>query len=93
MNTQKTKQFVEEHGIVAIKADKTDTDHPEEISELLTELGNFGQVLPFYVVYPADGGKPIVFDGVVTQSKLMDKLEQAVPSEPSDSTARTAMKP
>ena len=96
MNTDETKAFVEKHGVIAIKADKTDkfSRESEEINELLVELGNQGQVIPFLAIYPAGGGKPILIDGVLSQSEVLDALEEAVPSRADAQVAeRTAMKP
>ena len=96
MNTSATKEFVEQHGVIAVKADKTDkfSQESEEINQLLVELGNYGQVIPFVAVYPAGGGDPILLEGNLSQSEVLEALERAVPAPAqAGATERTAMKP
>ncbi len=78
LNTEKVEEFVTKNGIVTIKADKTH-DRPD-IDKLLVELGNVGEAIPFYAVYPGNGGAPITFDGLITQQTVLDALQQAGPS-------------
>ncbi len=51
MNTEKTKQFVEANGIVALKADKAKSE--KEINDILRKLGNTSGAIPFYAIFPA----------------------------------------
>ena len=96
MNTEKTKEFIESNGIVAVKADKTDkfSEETKEINKLLVERGNQGKVIPFMAIYPAGGGQPILLDGLVSQQQVLEALKEAVPSSTTvDAAERTAMKP
>lgn len=74
--TEATKEFMRSNRIVGLKADKT-FESPE-IEQLLAQLGNSSGGIPFYAVYPADGGPPIVLDGLLPQDRLMTALQQAV---------------
>jgi thiol:disulfide interchange protein len=75
LNRAEVARWVRDHGVVAIKADKT--HNPPEIDQLLMELGNAGRVIPFYAIYPGRGGDPITFGGLITQQQVLDALEQA----------------
>ena len=77
MNTKKTKQFVTDNRVITLRADKTHADQSGEANDLLVELGNFGKTIPFVAIYPPDGTKPIVLDGLISQSQLLDALNQA----------------
>ena len=76
------------HGMIGLTADFS--DESEEIEQLMQDLGRQGNALPFYAIFPGQGGSPITFDGVLTQGRLLDKLKQAGPSQISEA-ARTAM--
>ncbi len=96
MKSAGTTQFVEQNNIVILKADKSDKHSPEtaEINKVLVELGNHSKGIPFYAIYPAGGGKPIVLDGIITESKVISALEEALRAEEvEDAAARTAMRP
>ncbi len=81
MNTADTKKFVEENGIVTIKADKSKSE--KEIDELLYKLGNTSGAIPFYAIFPSGRpNEPIVMDGIITQQKVIDALKRAGPSSP-----------
>ncbi|MHB8951817.1 MAG: hypothetical protein ACYC4U_02435 [Pirellulaceae bacterium] len=75
MNTEKVAQWVQQHGVIAIKADKTQSR--PDIDQLLVELGNAGRGIPFYAIFPGRGGEPITFDGLITQQQVLDALAQA----------------
>lgn len=75
MNTRDVASWVKQNGVVTMKADFTNKD--PVIAEALTELGNVGLGLPFYAIYPADGGPPIVFDGLVSKRRILDELAKA----------------
>lgn len=81
MNTLTTKRYVLENDIVTLKADKSNRSKSAWINDLLVELGNYGATIPFYAVYPADGGDPITFGGLITQSQVLEELEKAGPSK------------
>lgn len=82
MNTAATRKWVEENQVVPIKADKT-SDAPD-VDSLLIELGNRGRTLPYVAIYPADGSRPIILDGPISQGSILDALKQAGPSKKSD---------
>jgi len=86
LNTRKTSALITKNRVVTIKADKTHA--APDVDKLLKELGNAAKALPFYAIYPAGGGKPILFDGLLSQKQVLDALKQAGPSsEPAKSTA------
>ncbi len=93
LNTFKTRALVVKHNVVPLKADKTHKN--PDIKKLLEELGNPTGNIPFYAIYPGDGGAPIVFGGqkgLITQSEVLENLKEAGPSvRKSDATA-TALK-
>ena len=79
MNTEKTKQFVEQNGIVTIKADKSLAE--KEVDELLRKLGNTRGAIPFYAIFPAGRpNEPILLDGLLTQKRILEALQQGGPS-------------
>lgn len=75
LNTLEVAKWVKLNRVVTLKADYSGQD--PEIAKALTELGNIGLGIPFYAVYPSNGGDPITFDGVITQQKVLDTLAQA----------------
>jgi thiol:disulfide interchange protein len=78
LNTEETKKFIDQHGIVALRADKT---HPApEVDRLLEQLGNKSGSIPFYAIFPAvSPNKPILLDGVFTSPKrFLEAFEKAV---------------
>jgi hypothetical protein len=89
LNRAETKKFVEEHGIVTLKADKT--DEAPEVDELLLLLGNDGKSIPFYAIFPAGRpNEPILLDGVFTSPQpILDALMKAGPSQPTTQLAET----
>jgi hypothetical protein len=72
-------ELVQKNGVVPLKADKTG-DAPE-VDALLVELGNISKGIPFYAIFPGNGAPPILFDGLLTQNQVIEKLEQAGPSK------------
>lgn len=85
MNTRETKKLVQANGIIVMKADKTQPS--PEIDKLLVELGNEAKAIPFYAIFPAGGGDPIVLDGLITPGQLHDALRRAGPSRGARATA------
>ena len=75
MNRFRVKNRVKQLGVVTLKADKTQKN--PEIDKLMVELGNKGRVIPFYAIYPKNGGEPITLDGLITQQQILDALEKA----------------
>lgn len=80
LNTFATKRQVLENGVVTLKADKTHRRTSQEVNQLLLELGNYGQTVPFLAIYPADSDEPILLDGLVTRDQVISALERAGPS-------------
>ena len=80
LNVSETKQFVEQNGIVTIKADKANGE--EEVDAFLEKLGNSSGAIPFYAIFPAsDPTRPILMDGLLTKAKVLDALKRAGPSQ------------
>lgn len=74
LNTKATAEFVKTHQIVCLKADYT--DESEEIKTWLDRFGAAG--VPLTVIFPpGEKAKGVLFDGAFTQSKLLQKMEQA----------------
>ncbi len=86
LKTEPTTEFLEEHNVAALVADYT---HPDpEIKEWLKRYDSIS--LPLYLIFPPDPNTdPVVFDGVVSQSRIFEKLNEALSM---DQTA-TATKP
>jgi thiol:disulfide interchange protein len=75
LNRAATRQFMEKHGIIPLKADHTHM--PPEITEWLARFNKQG--VPLTVIFPK--GRPheaIVLEGVFSQATLLAKLQQAV---------------
>lgn len=62
-----------------MKADKTNKS--PAIDDLLVELGNQAKAIPFFAIFPGDGGPPITYAGPLTQGKVLEMLEEAGPSK------------
>ncbi len=62
-----------------------------EIDALLIELGNTGKTLPFFAIFPSDGGEPITFDGPISQGQIVKALLKAGPSKEIENLEATAM--
>ena len=86
MNTLWTKSVVSLNKVKTIKADKT--HGLPEADQLLAELGNESAGIPFYVIYPADGGPPITMDGVLTPWRVVKAINQAGKSLDTDRVAQ-----
>jgi len=80
LNSNRVQKLIEEHNVIVLRADFTRGD--PQIKELLARLGNPAGSLPYYAVFPArDPQRPIVFDGVITASQVVQVLRQAGPSQ------------
>ncbi len=75
MNRIQVNNLVKQLDVVTLKADKTQKN--PEIDKLMVELGNKGRVIPFYAIYPKNGGEPITLDGLISQQQVLDALEKA----------------
>jgi hypothetical protein len=47
---------------------------------LLLDLGNNLKQIPFLAIYPPDGRDPILLEGPVVQSQVVEALKKAGPS-------------
>lgn len=75
LDTDPTREVVDTHGIVTLKADWTDGS--DEIRDLLNRLG--GDSIPTLAVFsPARPKEPIVLRDAWTQSTLLEQLEAVV---------------
>ena len=58
----------------------------DEAFKLLDDLGNPIHAIPFYALFPADGGAPIMIgDAQLGQATLIRRLEDALSKRVSDS--------
>ena len=77
MNTTETRQYIRANEIDFLVADYT--DYSPEIQQLMKELGNEAAAIPFYAVFPGQGGPPQTFTGFpLTQGKLIEHLDEAL---------------
>ena len=75
LNIRKTKQLFEEHGVVALKADK---DKMPGVNELLKQLGNTATAIPYYAIYSPGWDKPKHFGGnLLTHGQVKQIIEDA----------------
>ena len=87
MNTKTTQRLVDQYRVKTLKADNTH-DAPE-VEKLLVELGNINKQIPYLVIYPPNGRKPIILNGPILQSDVTSALQEAGPSLPIKRTAMT----
>ena len=84
LNTEETRKFVEQHGIVPLYADYT--KESPEIKAWLDRLRAIG--VPLTAIFPGDNpGRPILLRGPFTRDQLLEKLRQAVESSGSSTAA------
>jgi thiol:disulfide interchange protein len=77
LNTRKTKQFFEQHNIVALKAKR---DKNPEVDPFLAEIGNTGLGIPYYAVFTPGKEGSLQFDGIFFSSNAMiEKIRPAIP--------------
>jgi thiol:disulfide interchange protein len=87
LNTEDTKQFFEELGVVAMKADMT--NYSPELEEWKTKFGGSG--LPHYVVISArDATNPRVFSGPISTDQVQKEIRQVGPSRGFERNAASA---
>lgn len=85
LNTHATREFVEKHNVLVLKADWT--DYGDDIKERLKKLNS--DSIPVTAIFtPADRTKPIVLRDLYWQSDLLFWLKKAV-NEQSEATAST----
>ncbi len=75
LNIKQTKRFFDKHNIVALKANKAES---EEVLEQLVELGNPEQAIPFYAIYAPGMDQPITTGGPILPSWVIDSLKTAI---------------
>ncbi len=86
LNTEQTRQVLEELDAVPMLADWT--DHNDEIKAKLAELQS--RSIPVLAIYPGSNpSQPIVLRDLVSQSSVVDALRQAGASVSDPSVART----
>lgn len=81
LNTAETCDALRRNGVVTLRADWTHAS--AEVTEMLTMLGS--KQVPVLAVFPAgNANHPIVLRGGYTQETLLEALERAVPSKPTN---------
>lgn len=88
MNVKQTKEFFEEHNVVALRAYKGDEDRVDEMISVMQELGNTEGAIPFYAIYGPGLDTPITADALITSGWVYESLEKAKGN--SDSSPATA---
>ena len=73
LSTQAVKQAMARTDTIYMIADST--KYNPDVEQALSDFGRGG--LPLYVVYPADGGKPVVLPQVLTPGIVITALQQA----------------
>lgn len=73
LSTAAVKQAVEQTGTHYLVADSTKFN--PDVDDALSQFGQGG--LPMYLVYPADGGKPVVLPQVLTPQIVTQALKKA----------------
>jgi thiol:disulfide interchange protein len=85
LNIKQTKKFFDKHNIVALKANKAESD---EVLEQLVELGNSEQAIPFYAIYAPGMDQPITAGGPILPGWVIDSLEMAIGNRSETADAR-----
>lgn len=75
LSTAAAKAAFKDKGIAYLKGDWTNQD--PQITQFLRAFGRDG--LPFYALYPAGGGDPVVLSTVLTEASLVAALDRAAP--------------
>ncbi len=73
LSTQAVKTAMARTNTIYMIADST--KYNPDVEQALSDFGRGG--LPLYVVYPADGGKPVVLPQVLTPGTVITALQQA----------------
>lgn len=77
LNTESVKQFVQKNGVVSLLADKSHSS--PEIDQMLDALRS--NTIPVLAIFPADHPhEPIVLRDLVSQSGVVEALQEAGPS-------------
>ena len=65
----------------------------DEVKSLLADLGNPVAAIPFYALFPAGGGEPIVVgDSPLLQTTLIDNLDSALAPQQATSNSSAAIR-
>ncbi len=76
LNIRSTKKLFDQHGVVALKADK---DKMPGVNDLLKQLGNTATAIPYYAIYSPGWDQPRHFGGnVLTPGKVKTIIEEAL---------------
>lgn len=75
LNTKTNKELFDDNNIVALKADKGKI--PQAVEQIMVELGNPSQAIPYYAVYGPGINEPITFAGPITRNQILTAVEQA----------------
>jgi thiol:disulfide interchange protein DsbD len=90
LNTKETKNLVEQFGVVTLYADNT--NESAEVEKWLTKFGS--KSVPLTVIFPGnDPKKPILLRDLYTQSRLLESLKAAGPSQGGSGAAVSANPP
>jgi suppressor for copper-sensitivity B len=90
VDTRKTLELVEKHGVVPMLADWTKPS--DEIKQTLNALGS--NSIPVLAIYPAgQPDKPIILRDLLTQQDVLDALEKAGASTAAEKTAASNAAP
>jgi thiol:disulfide interchange protein len=89
LHSKGTEEYMRQHGIVGLVADKTE-DAPD-IDSLMTRLDHASGMIPFYAVFPGNGGPVITYNqGPLWEGLLLDMLRRAGPSRSASRPIETA---
>lgn len=90
MNVRSTKNLFEEHGVVALKADK---DKMPGVNELLKKLGNTATAIPYYAIYSPGWDEPRHFGGTaLTPGIVQEIIEEATEAAGKSDKQQTALR-
>lgn len=95
MNVEKTNEYFKKNKIIALRADKGDKKTGKQVNQLLMDLGNPTRAIPYYALYPADGGEPVLLDGLISADqviKVFEDFKSKSSSEMTNSDGDTADK-
>lgn len=76
LNRDATRKMVAANGVATLIADMTEDQ--EELNRALAR--HHSQSIPLTVIYPGNGGPPILLRDIYTQDQLLDALQKAGPS-------------
>lgn len=75
LNTKYNKQLFENNEVIALKADKGII--PDAVEEILKELGNPSQAIPYYAIYGPALPEPITLEGPITFGQVEKAIVNA----------------